>query len=78
MSPTVERVIELYNMGEALEDISSSTGLSKRGVCNALREQGYHASFVPYSNNNIRSYRSVVKRWREAVGLVKPYLEDSK
>lgn len=75
MSPAVEKVVEMYNRGEALEDIISSTGLSKKGVCNALREVGYHASFAPYSENNIRTYRSVVKRWKEAVGLVKPHLK---
>jgi len=75
MSPAVEKIVEMYNRGEALEDIISSTGLSKKGVCNALREVGYHASFAPYSENNIRTYRSVVKRWKEAVGLVKPYLD---
>ena len=75
MSPAVEKVVEMYNRGESLEEIISSTGLSKKGVCNALREVGYHASFAPYSENNIRTYRSVVKRWKEAVGLVKPYLE---
>ena len=75
MSPAVEKVVEMYNRGEALEDIISSTGLSKRGVCNALRESGYHASFAPYSENNILTYRSVVKRWKEAVSLVKPHLE---
>ena len=78
MSPAVEKVVEMYNRGEALEDIVSSTGLSKKGVCNALRESGYHASFAPYSENNIRTYRSVVKRWKEAVGLVKPYLDKQK
>ena len=78
MSPAVEKVVEMYNRGEALEDIISSTGLSKKGVCNALREVGYHASFDPYSENNIRTYRSVVKRWKEAVGLVKPYLDKQK
>lgn len=75
MSPAVEKVVEMYNRGESLEEIISSTGLSKKGVCNALREVGYHASFVPYSENNIRTYRSVVKRWKEAVSLVKPHLE---
>ena len=78
MSPAVEKVVEMYNRGESLEEIISSTGLSKKGVCNALREVGYHASFAPYSENNIRTYRSVVKRWEEAVGLVKPYLDKQK
>ena len=75
MSPAVEKVVEMYNRGEALEDIISSTGLSKKGVCNALREVGYHAPVAPYSENNIITYRSVVKRWKEAVSLVKPHLE---
>ena len=78
MSPAVEKVVEMYNRGESLEEIISSTGLSKKGVRNALREVGYHASFAPYSENNIRTYRSVVKRWKEAVGLVKPYLDKQK
>lgn len=75
MSPQVEMVIEMYNRGDSLEEMIAKSGLSKKGVCNALRDQGYHASFAPYSDNNLRTYRSVVKRWEEAVGLVKPYLE---
>lgn len=78
MSPAVKQVVEMYNRGESLEDIISSTGLSKKGVCNALREVGYHASFAPYSEKNVVTYRSVVKRWKEAVGLVKPHLDKQK
>ena len=78
MSPAVEKVVEMYNRGDSLEEMAARSGLSKKGVCNALREVGYHASFAPYSENNIRTYRSVVKRWKEAVGLVKPYLDKQK
>lgn len=78
MSPQAKIVIDMYNRGDSLEEMAARSGLSKKGVCNALREAGYHASFAPYSEDNIRTYRSVVKRWKEAVGLVKPYLDKQK
>ena len=68
-------IIDMYNEGDSLEEITSYMGLSKKRVCDILRKWGYHSSFVPYSDNNIRTYRSFVKRWEEAVGMVRPYLD---